>query len=163
MNGSGQINGVVLLPNGDLYNRKSRKIIHPGDDGYSNLKKQFDPPVKTDNNTIIADIEENQRKVDRVNSTGDTYSIMEEDGQYHEYKSVRSVMGGLWTENPKVHDTISAVSASLAEKSSQPEQYNRYLDFLKGKYGIDLTEYKGRTTSQDRDMILSLQIGRAHV
>lgn len=156
MNGSGQINGVVLLPSGDLYNRKSRKIIHPGDDGYSNLKKQFDPPVKTDNNTIIADIEENQRKVDRVNSTGDTYSIMEEDGQYHEYKSVRSVMGGLWTENPKVHDTISAVSASLAEKSSQPEQYNRYLDFLKGKYGIDLTEYKGRTTSQDRDIILSL-------
>lgn len=45
---------------------------------------------------VIADIYENQKKVDKARTDKDYYYILEEDGQYHQYSRVHSRLGDNW-------------------------------------------------------------------
>lgn len=140
----------ITLPNGDTYNHITGKITKGN-------KETTKGPVKEDNTgKVVAQIAEDQSKVDRSRTDSDNYYILEEDGKYHAYKRVHSLLGSNWIEDPEVSNTLKTITASLSERSTNPSSYNSYLDFLKGKYGIDLTSYKGLTDPESRDVVVAL-------
>lgn len=47
---------------------------------------------------VIADIYENQKRVDKTRTNSDYYYVLEDDGQYHEYSRVHSRLGDNWLE-----------------------------------------------------------------
>lgn len=64
---------------------------------------------------VIADIYENQKKVDKARTSSDYYYILEEDGQYHEYLRVHSRLGDNWLgERTETENSRRALEAGTA-------------------------------------------------
>lgn len=64
---------------------------------------------------VIADIYENQKRVDKSRTDGDYYYILEDDGQYHEYSRVHSRLGDNWLgERTETENSRRALEAGTA-------------------------------------------------
>lgn len=64
---------------------------------------------------VIADIYENQKRVDKARTNGDYYYILEDDGQYHEYSRVHSRLGDNWLgERTETENSRRALKAGTA-------------------------------------------------
>jgi hypothetical protein len=64
---------------------------------------------------VIADIYENQKKVDKARTDKDYYYILEEDGQYHQYSRVHSRLGDNWLgERTETENSRRALEAGTA-------------------------------------------------
>lgn len=106
MNGIDMDNGLVILPSGKGFNRRTQKYLT--DNELKELKdKLAGRASKIEKaNATIKKLEEDQKKVKRDasgrpdtsnNESGESvYRIREEDGEYHEYKRVHSVVGDNW-------------------------------------------------------------------
>lgn len=60
------------------------------------LRNQAEEARKAEANRVVAEIEENQKKVDKERTDGEYYYILEEDGEYHQYDRVHSRLGDNW-------------------------------------------------------------------
>lgn len=100
-------------------------------------------------------INEAQARVDRENSTRDTFRILEDDGQYHSYKTVNNVLGPNWIEKPENVERLKGVEAELFNRSENPDKFSEYLKTLEAIYGVDLSKYT-TTDSAARDEIVGI-------
>lgn len=101
-------------------------------------------------------INEAQARVDMGNSTRDKYMVLEDDGQYHEYKNVDTVLGPNWIEKPEVSEKLKSIEAELFNRSETPEEFNKYLKSLQAIYSIDLSSFENKTDSNSRDEIVGV-------
>lgn len=101
-------------------------------------------------------INEAQARVDRENSTRENFMILEDDGQYHQYKTVSNVLGPNWIEKPETAEKVKGVEAELFSKSENTGEFNKYLRTLEAIYSIDLSQFNDSTNSDSRDQIVAM-------
>ena len=150
------VDNKVLTPSGRVLDRGTQRYLS-GEEA-QRVKDKIAGRERTtvDTKKVIAQIEENQRKVDKTRTDGEYYYILEEDGQYHEYERVHSRLGSNWVESKKQADALRDTRIKLSQLVDNATQYNNYLANLSKHYGVDLTAYSGKTDVKSRDAIVSI-------
>lgn len=148
----------IITPNGDVLDRSTGHYI-TGDEAQRIKDKIAGKNKETESRIaqskrIIADIYENQKKVDKARTDKDYYYILEEDGQYHQYSRVHSRLGDNWlgerteTENSKRAlevgtdvDKVIRDFFTLKETPTRPETLSEgaFIDLI-----TKLTEIKSK-------------------
>jgi hypothetical protein len=155
-NGSMMIGGITLLPNGKVLNRNTGQYVTGA--ASDKFKQKLADRKKTvaDSKKVIDQIAENQSKVDKTRTDGEFYYILEDDGEYHEYKRVHSVLGSNWTQSPKQAKALQDLRVNLSKNADNIVQFNNYLKNLSNHYGVDLTAFEGKIDARSRDTIVNI-------
>lgn len=156
VNGSLIWNNKVLLPNGQVLDRGTQKYLTGKEaqevkDKIANRERTI-----TDTKKVIAQINENQKKVDKTRTDSENYYILEDDGQYHEYERVHSRLGSNWIESKRQSDALKDIRVKLSQFADNPTQYNNYLNNIGKHYSVDLTQFSGKTDARNRDTIVNV-------
>lgn len=90
----------IITPRGEVLDRNTGKYI-TGTEAQRIKDKiagrnQVDEVRIAQSKRVIADIYENQKRVDKTRTDSDYYYILEDDGQYHQYSRVHSRLGDNW-------------------------------------------------------------------
>ena len=155
-NGSMMMGGITLLPNGKVLNRNTGQYVTGA--ASDKFKQKLADRKKTvaDSKKVIDQIAENQAKVDKTRTDGEFYYILEDDGEYHEYKRVHSVLGSNWIESPKQTKALQDLRVNLSKNADNVTQFNNYLKNLSNRYGVDLTAFEGKIDARSRDTIVNI-------
>jgi hypothetical protein len=155
-NGSMMIGGITLLPNGKVLNRNTGQYVTGA--ASDKFKQKLADRKKTvaDSKKVIDQIAKNQSKVDKTRTDGEFYYILEDDGEYHEYKRVHSVLGSNWTQSPKQAKALQDLRVNLSKNADNIVQFNNYLKNLSNHYGVDLTAFEGKIDVRSRDTIVNI-------
>lgn len=155
-NGSMMMGGITLLPNGKVLNRNTGQYVTGA--ASDKFKQKLADRKKTvaDSKKVIDQIAENQSKVDKTRTDGEFYYILEDDGEYHEYKRVHSVLGSNWIESPKQTKALQDLRVNLSKNADNMAQFNNYLKNLSNHYGVDLTAFEGKIDARSRDTIVNI-------
>lgn len=155
-NGSMMMGGITLLPNGKVLNRNTGQYVTGA--ASDKFKQKLADRKKTvaDSKKVIDQIAENQAKVDKTRTDGEFYYILEDDGEYHEYKRVHSVLGSNWTQSPKQTKALQDLRVNLSKNADNVTQFNNYLKNLSNHYGVDLTAFEGKIDARSRDTIVNI-------
>lgn len=155
-NGSMMMGGITLLPNGKVLNRNTGQYVTGA--ASDKFKQKLADRKKTvaDSKKVIDQIAENQAKVDKTRTDGEFYYILEDDGEYHEYKRVHSVLGSNWIESPKQTKALQDLRVNLSKNADNVTQFNNYLKNLSSHYGVDLTAFEGKIDARSRDTIVNI-------
>ena len=155
-NGSMMMGGITLLPNGKVLNRNTGQYVTGA--ASDKFKQKLADRKKTvaDSKKVIDQIAENQSKVDKTRTDGEFYYIIEDDGEYHEYKRVHSVLGSNWIESPKQTKALQDLRVNLSKNADNIAQFNNYLKNLSNHYGVDLTAFEGKIDARSRDTIVNI-------
>lgn len=155
-NGSMMMGGITLLPNGKVLNRNTGQYVTGA--ASDKFKQKLADRKKTvaDSKKVIDQIAENQSKVDKTRTDGEFYYILEDDGEYHEYKRVHSVLGSNWTQSPKQTKALQDLRVNLSKNADNITQFNNYLKNLSNHYGVDLTAFEGKIDARSRDIIVNI-------
>lgn len=155
-NGSMMMGGITLLPNGKVLNRNTGQYVTGA--ASDKFKQKLADRKKTvaDSKKVIDQIAENQAKVDKTRTDGEFYYILEDDGEYHEYKRVHSVLGSNWIESPKQTKALQDLRVNLSKNADNMAQFNNYLKNLSNHYGVDLTAFEGKIDARSRDTIVNI-------
>lgn len=155
-NGSMMMGGITLLPNGKVLNRNTGQYVTGA--ASDKFKQKLADRKKTvaDSKKVIDQIAENQSKVDKTRTDGEFYYILEDDGEYHEYKRVHSVLGSNWTQSPKQAKALQDLRVNLSKNADNIVQFNNYLKNLSNHYGVDLTAFEGKIDVRSRDTIVNI-------
>ena len=150
------VDNKVVTPSGRVLDRGTQRYLS-GEEA-QRVKDKIAGRERTtvDTKKVIAQIEENQRKVDKTRTDGEYYYILEEDGQHHEYERVHSRLGSNWVESKKQADALRYTRIKLSQLVDNATQYNNYLANLSKHYGVDLATYSGKTDAKSRDAIISI-------
>ncbi|WEU69768.1 RNA-polymerase subunit [Kehishuvirus tikkala] len=155
-NGSMMMGGITLLPNGKVLNRNTGQYVTGA--ASDKFKQKLADRKKTvaDSKKVIDQIAENQAKVDKTRTDGEFYYILEDDGEYHEYKRVHSVLGSNWVESPKQTKALQDLRVNLSKNADNIAQFNNYLKNLSNHYGVDLSAFEGKIDARSRDTIVNI-------
>ena len=155
-NGSMMMGGITLLPNGKVLNRNTGQYVTGA--ASDKFKQKLADRKKTvaDSKKVIDQIAENQSKVDKTRTDGEFYYILEDDGEYHEYKRVHSVLGSNWIESPKQTKALQDLRVNLSKNADNITQFNNYLKNLSNHYSVDLTAFEGKIDARSRDTIVNI-------
>lgn len=155
-NGSMMMGGITLLPNGKVLNRNTGQYVTGA--ASDKFKQKLADRKKTvaDSKKVIDQIAENQAKVDKTRTDGEFYYILEDDGEYHEYKRVHLVLGSNWTQSPKQAKALQDLRVNLSKNADNIAQFNNYLKNLSNHYGVDLTDFEGKIDARSRDTIVNI-------
>lgn len=155
-NGSMMMGGITLLPNGKVLNRNTGQYVTGA--ASDKFKQKLADRKKTiaDSKKVIDQIAENQSKVDKTRTDGEFYYILEDDGEYHEYKRVHSVLGSNWIESPKQTKALQDLRVNLSKNADNIAQFNNYLKNLSNHYGVDLSAFEGKIDARSRDTIVNI-------
>lgn len=156
VNGSFIWNNKVLLPSGQVLDRGTQKYL-TGKEAQE-VKDKIAGRERTvgDNKKVIAQIAENQKKVDKTRTDGEFYYILEEDGQYHEYERVHSRLGSNWVESKRQTDALKDIRVKLSQLTDNVTQYNNYLKYLSNHWKVDLSAFSGKIDVKSRDTIINV-------
>lgn len=155
-NGSLIWNNKVLLPSGQVLDRGTQKYLTGKDAQEVKDKIAGRERTVADTKKVIAQIAENQKKVDKTRTDGEFYYILEDDGQYHEYERVHSRLGSNWVESKKQSDALRDTRVKLSQLVDNPTQYNNYLANLSKYYSVDLTSFSNKTDVRSRAAIINI-------
>lgn len=155
-NGSMMMGGITLLPNGKVLNRNTGQYVTGA--ASDKFKQKLADRKKTvaDSKKVIDQIAENQAKVDKTRTDGEFYYILEDDGEYHEYKRVHSVLGSNWIESSAQTKALQDLRVNLSKNADNVTQFNNYLKNLSNHYGVDLTAFEGKIDARSRDTIVNI-------
>ena len=155
-NGSMMMGGITLLPNGKVLNRNTGQYVTGT--AADKFKQKLADRKKTvaDSKKVIDQIAENQAKVDKTRTDGEFYYILEDDGEYHEYKRVHSVLGSNWIESPKQTKALQDLRVNLSKNADNIQQFNAYLKNLSKHYGVNLSAFEGKVDARSRDTIVNI-------
>lgn len=155
-NGSLIWNNKILLPSGQVLDRGTQKYL-TGKEAQE-VKDKIAGRERTvgDSKKVIAQIAENQKKVDKTRTDGEFYYILEEDGQYHEYERVHSRLGSNWVESKKQTDALKDIRVRLSQLADNVTQYNNYLKYLGNHWKVDLSAFSGKIDVKSRDTIVNV-------
>ena len=154
-NGSFIWNNKILLPSGQVLDRATQKYL-TGKEAQE-VKDKIAGRERTigDSKKVIAQIDENQKKVDKTRTDGEFYYILEEDGQYHEYERVHSRLGSNWVESKKQTDALKNIRVRLSQLADNVTQYNDYLKYLSNYWKVNLDAFSGKIDARSRDTIVN--------
>lgn len=155
-NGSMMMGGITLLPNGKVLNRNTGQYVTGAESDKFKQKLADRKKTVADSKKVIDQIAENQAKVDKTRTDGEFYYILEDDGEYHEYKRVHSVLGSNWTQSPKQTKALQDLRVNLSKNADNITQFNNYLKNLSNHYGVDLTAFEGKIDARSRDTIVNI-------
>jgi len=155
-NGSMMMGGITLLPNGKVLNRNTGQYVTGTESDKFKQKLAGRKKTVADSKKVIDQIAENQAKVDKTRTDGEFYYILEDDGKYHEYKRVHSVLGSNWVESPKQTKALQDLRVNLSKNADNITQFNNYLKNLSNHYGVDLTAFEGKIDARSRDTIVNI-------
>lgn len=155
-NGSMMMGGITLLPNGKVLNRNTGQYVTGAASDKFKQKLADRKKIVADSKKVIDQIAENQAKVDKTRTDGEFYYILEDDGEYHEYKRVHSVLGSNWIESPKQTKALQDLRVNLSKNADNIAQFNNYLKNLSNHYGVDLTAFEGKIDARSRDTIVNI-------
>ena len=126
------IDNKIITPQGNVLDRNTGAFLSEAE-----AKEVKDRIAERDNKDLqvqrkqaedtIANIEENQKKVDKTRTDSESYYILEEDGEYHAYDRVHTRLGDNWTGKR----TSSENSKKALAAGSAVDQVIR--DFFNGK------------------------------
>ena len=155
-NGSLIWNNKILLPSGQVLDRGTQKYL-TGKEAQE-VKDKIAGRERTvgDSKKVIAQIAENQKKVDKTRTDGEFYYILEEDGQYHKYERVHSRLGSNWVESKKQTDALKDIRVRLSQLADNVTQYNNYLKYLGNHWKVDLSAFSGKIDARSRDTIVNI-------
>ena len=155
-NGSLIWNNKILLPSGQVLDRGTQKYL-TGKEAQE-VKDKIAGRERTvgDSKKVIAQIAENQKKVDKTRTNGEFYYILEEDGQYHEYERVHSRLGSNWVESKRQTDALKDIRVRLSQLADNVTQYNNYLKYLGNHWKVDLSAFSGKIDARSRDTIVNI-------
>ena len=155
-NGSLIWNNKILLPSGQVLDRGTQKYL-TGKEAQE-VKDKIAGRERTvgDSKKIIAQIAENQKKVDKARTDSEFYYILEEDGQYHEYERVHSRLGSNWVESKRQTDALKDIRVRLSQLADNVTQYNNYLKYLGNHWKVDLSAFSGKIDARSRDTIVNI-------
>ena len=155
-NGSLIWNNKILLPSGQVLDRGTQKYLTGKES--QEVKDKIAGRERTvgDSKKVIAQIAENQKKVDKTRTDGEFYYILEEDGQYHEYERVHSRLGSNWVESKKQTDALKDIRVRLSQLADNVTQYNNYLKYLGNHWKVDLSAFSGKIDARSRDTIVNI-------
>lgn len=155
-NGSLIWNNKILLPSGQVLDRGTQKYL-TGKEAQE-VKDKIAGRERTvgDSKKVIAQIAENQKKVDKTRTDGEFYYILEEDGQYHKYERVHSRLGSNWIESKKQTDALKDIRVRLSQLADNVTQYNNYLKYLGNHWKVDLSAFSGKIDARSRDTIVNI-------
>ena len=155
-NGSLIWNNKILLPSGQVLDRGTQKYL-TGKEAQE-VKDKIAGRERTvgDSKKVIAQIAENQKKVDKTRTDGEFYYILEEDGQYHEYERVHSRLGSNWIESKKQTNALKDIRVRLSQLADNVTQYNNYLKYLSNHWKVDLSAFSGKIDARSRDTIVNI-------
>ena len=148
------IKGIVLLPNGAVFDRNKGTYLTGSDAEQFKQSLKDAEKGKVDTAKVISNIENNQTNVDKTKTDGEFYYVLEEDGQYHEYKRVHSVIGSNWKESVAQATAIDKLKIELAKKADNINEYNTLLRNKANYYNIDLSAFEGKTDVRSRDAVI---------
>lgn len=156
VNGSFIWNNKVLLPSGQVLDRGTQKYL-TGKEAQE-VKDKIAGRERTvgDSKKVIAQIAENQKKVDKTRTDGEFYYILEDDGQYHEYERVHSRLGSNWVESKRQTDALKDIRVRLSQLADNVTQYNNYLKYLSNHWKVDLSAFSGKIDVKSRDTIVNV-------
>lgn len=109
----------IITPKGDVLDRTTGHYV-TGEEAQRIKDKIAGRNQATQNRIaeskrVIADIYENQNRVDKARTDSDYYYILEDDGQYHEYSRVHSRLGDNWLgERTETENSRRALEAGTA-------------------------------------------------
>ena len=155
-NGSLIWNNKILLPSGQVLDRGTQKYL-TGKEAQE-VKDKIAGRERTigDSKKVIAQIAENQKKVDKTRTDGEFYYILEEDSQYHEYERVHSRLGSNWVESKRQTDALKDIRVRLSQLADNVTQYNNYLKYLGNHWKVDLSAFSGKIDARSRDTIVNI-------
>lgn len=155
-NGSLMWNNKILLPSGQVLDRGTQKYL-TGKEAQE-VKDKIAGRERTvgDSKKVIAQIAENQKKVDKTRTDSEFYYILEEDGQYHEYERVHSRLGSNWVESKRQTDALKDIRVRLSQLADNVTQYNNYLKYLGNHWKVDLSAFSGKIDARSRDTIVNI-------
>ena len=155
-NGSLIWNNKILLPSGQVLDRGTQKYL-TGKEAQE-VKDKIAGRERTvgDSKKVIAQIAENQKKVDKTRTDSEFYYILEEDGQYHEYERVHSRLGSNWVESKRQTDALKDIIVRLSQLADNVTQYNNYLKYLGNHWKVDLSAFSGKIDARSRDTIVNI-------
>ena len=155
-NGSLIWNNKILLPSGQVLDRGTQKYL-TGKEAQE-VKDKIAGRERTvgDSKKVIAQIAENQKKVDKTRTDGEFYYILEEDGQYHKYERVHSRLGSNWIESKRQTNALKDIRVRLSQLADNVTQYNNYLKYLGNHWKVDLSTFSGKIDARSRDTIVNI-------
>lgn len=155
-NGSLIWNNKILLPSGQVLDRGTQKYL-TGKEAQE-VKDKIAGRERTvgDSKKVIAQIAENQKKVDKTRTDSEFYYILEEDGQYHKYERVHSRLGSNWVESKRQTDALKDIRVRLSQLADNVTQYNNYLKYLGNHWKVDLSAFSGKIDARSRDTIVNI-------
>ena len=155
-NGSFIWNNKILLPSGQVLDRATQKYLTGKEAQRVKDKIAGRESTVADSKKVIAQIAENQKKVDKTRTDGEFYYILEEDGQYHEYERVHSRLGSNWVESKKQTDALKNIRVRLSQLADNVTQYNDYLKYLSNYWKVNLDAFSGKIDARSRDTIVNI-------
>ena len=154
------VDNKVLTPSGRVLDR-SKEIYLEGKeaqdvkDAIAGRRKEREDRI-ADSKKVISEIYENQKRVDKDRTDGESYYILEDDGQYHKYSRVHSRLGSNRVDSPKQTKTLAHIRLNLSRFTDSPSTFNNYLGLLEKKYKISLKEFVNKTDVKTRDTIVNI-------
>ena len=155
-NGSFIWNNKILLPSGQVLDRATQKYLTGKEAQEVKDKIAGRERTVADSKKVIAQIAENQKKVDKTRTDSEFYYILEEDGQYHEYERVHSRLGSNWVESKKQTDALKNIRVRLSQLADNVTQYNDYLKYLSNYWKVNLDAFSGKIDARSRDTIVNI-------
>ena len=155
-NGSFIWNNKILLPSGQVLDRATQKYLTGKEAQEVKDKIAGRESTVADSKKVIAQIDENQKKVDKTRTDGEFYYILEEDGQYHKYERVHSRLGSNWVESKKQTDALKNIRVRLSQLADNVTQYNDYLKYLSNYWKVNLDAFSGKIDARSRDTIVNI-------
>lgn len=159
-NSSMMVDNKVLTPDGKVLDRSKQVYLSGQDaqdvkDTIAGRKKEREDRVAK-SKEVVSEIYENQKRVDKTRTDGEFYYVLEDDGEYHQYSRVHSRLGSNWVESDKQTKALELARLNLSKFVDNPTQYENYLKYLKNKFKVDLTAYRGKTDAKNRDTIVNI-------
>lgn len=155
-NGSLIWNNKILLPSGQVLDRGTKKYLTGKEAQEVKDKIAGRERTVADSKKVIAQIAENQKKVDKTRTDSEFYYILEEDGQYHEYERVHSRLGSNWVESKKQTEALKDIRVRLSQLADNVTQYNNYLKYLNNYWKVNLDAFSGKIDAKSRDTIVNI-------
>lgn len=150
------VDNKVLTPSGKVLDRTSMSYLE-GEKAQEVRDKIAGREQKvTDSKKIIAQIAENQEKVDKTRTDGEFYYILEEDGQYHKYERVHTRLGSNWIESSRQTQALKDIRDKLVKLADDPAQYNNYLKYLSSYWKVDLDKFIDSKDAKSRNAIVNI-------
>lgn len=168
-NGINLLNGLAITPLGKILD--INKGVYIVDKAADRIRKEIEEHNKsltknTEDRTakILSQIDANQQLVDKSKTDSEYYYIKEEDGEYHKYSRVHSILGSNTIESSNDSKELSDNQKSIIANTKfvlnmyidDYSIFNNKLKSLSEKYGLDLTEYYGKPTKETINNVLKL-------